>query len=70
MDEEEDSIASLLGKMCDSGDEMGKIFAQIHIPISYDIFNIDEILKTETIRTNELNRQKSELQKRLREAMQ
>lgn len=70
MDEEEDSIASLLGKMCDSGDEMGKIFAQIHIPISYDIFNVDEILKTETIRTNELNRQKSELKKRLREAMQ
>ena len=47
IDEEEDRIASLLGKICDSSDEMDKIFDQIHIPVGYDIFGVDEILKAE-----------------------
>ena len=47
IDEEENRIASLLGKICESGDEMSQIFDQVHIPVGYDIFGVDAILKTE-----------------------
>lgn len=47
IDEEENRIASLLGRICDSGDEMSQIFDQVHIPVGYDIFDVDAILKTE-----------------------
>lgn len=67
MDEEEDRIASLLGKICDSGDEMDRIFDQIHVPVGYDIFAIDEILKNEKIAAEEEFKKKEELRKRLEE---
>lgn len=47
IDEEEDRIASLLGKICDSGDDMSQIFNQVHIPVGYDVFDIDNILIAE-----------------------
>ncbi len=47
IDEEEDRIASLLGRMCESSDEMDQIFDQIHIPVGYDIFDVSRILTTE-----------------------
>lgn len=53
IDEEEDRIASLLGKICDSGDEMNRIFNQVHIPVGYDIFDVDRILKLEARRKAE-----------------
>lgn len=67
IDEEEDRIAALLGKLCDSSDEMGKIFSQIHIPVCYDIFGIDEILKSEKIKVDEDNKKKAELRRQLSE---
>ena len=63
MDEEEDCIVSLLGTICDSSEEMDQIFEQVHIPVGYDIFSIDEILKAEKIKTNNESRKKEALQK-------
>ena len=60
IDEEEDRIASLLGKICDSGDEMSRIFNQVHIPVGYDIFNIDNILTSEKRKKdNELKKEEA-----------
>ena len=45
MDEEEDRIASLLGKLCDNSADMDNIFNQVHVPVGYDIFDIADILE-------------------------
>ncbi len=47
IDEEEDRIATLLGRICDSPDEMDRVFNQVHIPVGYDLFNIERILDRE-----------------------
>lgn len=67
MDEEDGRIAGLLGKICDSGDEMGKIFDQIHVPVGYDIFSVDEILKKEQLRILDENAKKTAIRKRIEE---
>ena len=66
IDEEEDRVATLLGRICDSGEEMNQIFNQVHIPVGYDIFGIDEILKSEKIKADEDNKKKEELLKHLK----
>ena len=65
IDEEEDRIASLLGKICDSGDEMSQIFDQVHIPVGYDIFNIDNILTSEKRKIDDETARKEALRKQL-----
>lgn len=67
MDEEDDRIATFLGKICDSGEEMSKISNQIHIPVGYDIFGFDEILTNEHKRVMEDNYKRSALHKQLEE---
>lgn len=47
MDAEEDRIDSFLERFCDSEAEKERIYKQIHIPVGYDIFKVDEILKNE-----------------------
>lgn len=68
IDEEEDRIATLLERICDSSEEMDKIFNQIHIPVGYDIFNIDELLKAKTQKMEEEDRIKEELRRRMAES--
>lgn len=65
IDAEEDYVATLLGRICDSSDEMGEIFNQIHIPVGYDIFAIDKILKTEERKGNKENARNETIQKQL-----
>lgn len=67
IDEEEARISTLLEKICDSGDESNQIFSQIHIPVCYDIFGIDKILKSEKNKVDEDNKKKEELRKQLSE---
>lgn len=65
IDEEEDRVVSLLGRICDSGDEMSPIFNQVHIPVGYDIFDIDNILSSEIRKIEDERKRKESLQKRL-----
>lgn len=65
MDEEDDRIATLLGRICDASEEMSKLFGQIHIPVVYDLFGIDEILTNEKLKVDEANTRKEEILKRL-----
>lgn len=68
IDEEEKRIATLLGRICDSSEEMDKVFNQIHIPVGYDIFNIDELLKSKKKNMDEEKRKKEEISRRLAES--
>lgn len=70
MDEEDDRIAGLLGKIFDAGDEMSAVFDQIHIPVGYDIFNIESILKEENIKVIEEGIKREDLRKQLDELHQ
>lgn len=65
IDEEEDRIVTLLGKICDSSEEMDKVFNQIHIPVGHDIFDIDALLKSKTNELDEENRKTEILRKQL-----
>lgn len=65
IDEEENRIATLLARICDSTEEMDKVFNQIHIPVGYDIFCFDKILQAEQQRVDEEAAKKAELRKRL-----
>ena len=65
IDEEEDRIASLLGRICDSGEEMSQIFDQVHIPVGYDIFNIDNILTAEKRKIDDELVRKEAIRKKL-----
>lgn len=65
MDEEEDRVATLLGKICNSGEEMDKIFNQVHIPVGYDIFGVDEIINTELQKIKDEFLKKERLRKQL-----
>ena len=49
---------------------MNKIFNQVHIPVGYDIFGIDEILKSEKSKADAENKKKEDLRKRLSERPQ
>lgn len=44
MDEEHMRISSFLGRICDSTDEVNLLFNQVHIPVCYNIFDIDKII--------------------------
>lgn len=68
IDEEEDRIASLLGKICDSGDEMSQIFDQVHIPVGYDIFDIDKILNAEKRKAEDERKVKEAIRQRMAES--
>lgn len=68
IDEEEDRIASLLGKICDSGDEMNQVFDQVHIPVGYDIFDIDEILNAEKRKIEDERKTKEAIRQRMAES--
>lgn len=65
IDEEEDRIASLLGRICDSGEEISQIFNQVHIPVGYDIFDIDNILTSEKKKIDDETQRKEALRKQL-----
>lgn len=67
IDEEEDRIAELLGTLCNSGEEMGQIFNQIHIPVSYDLFGLNRIVLDEQAKKDEEDKRKEEMRKRLSE---
>lgn len=49
IDEEEERIVSLLGTLCDSDEEMNRIFNQVHIPVGYDIFDFNRIIQDEEL---------------------
>ena len=65
MDEEEDRVATLLGNICNYGEEMDKIFNQVHIPVGYDIFGVDEIINTELQKIKDEFLKKERLRKQL-----
>lgn len=67
MDEEEDRIATLLGKICDNQNDMNNIFNQIHIPVCYDIFGVKDILKNAENEVAQRNRIQQEMAKRPKE---
>lgn len=70
MDEEENRIIKILGKLCASKEEVDKIFNQIHVPVGYDIFDVDTILKAEKDQADQVNRMKAKLHERLSERPQ
>lgn len=67
MDAEEDHIEILLNRICDSSEEREQVFNQIHIPIGYNIFNIDEILKEEKLIALEEEKRRIALYTQLKE---
>ena len=67
IDEEEDRIALLLGRICDSGEEMSRIFNQVHVPVGYDIFSINKLLEVEKRKAEEDSRKKEEVRRRIAE---
>jgi len=70
IDTEEDQIVTLLEKLCASSDEMNKVFNQIHIPVGYDMFYVDEILKSEKSKVDEKRKKNEELLDRLQDRPQ
>ena len=70
IDEEEARILSFLTRICDSTEEVNQLFDQVHIPVGYNIFDVDNILSIEKKRADEERQRREAVHARISEGDQ